>query len=139
MLRKPQPQRLTWAIILCPIVLIAMPGCRGARPVTGGTTGTLTIGGKSYSDVQVTFHDADNALVGFGVTDNNGNFELVTEGARGPLWLPEGEYSVTLQSAGAPLQFPAEYASPDTTPLKISWDGDPSADVELKISSVPTT
>jgi hypothetical protein len=62
----------------------------------------------------------------------DGAFELVANGAQGPLWLSPGEYRCTLESAGAPVQFPMEYAQADTTPLTISWSaGDKELDLEV--------
>lgn len=70
--------------------------------------------------------------IGFGVTDAAGGFELVTNGARGALWLIPGEYRFTLESAGAPVQFANDYARAETTPLRVSWsDGDGILDLEV--------
>ena len=65
--------------------------------------GTLRAGSELLADIQVTMHQVDGGSlrrVGFGVTDRNGSFELVTNGAQGPLWLSPGEYCCTLESAG---------------------------------------
>jgi hypothetical protein len=105
-------------------VLIA--GC-GTRSVPGGTKGVLRFDGELLSEIQVVVHQVDGASwrpVGFGVTKNDGSFELVTNGAQGPLWLAPGEYRCTLESAGAPIQIPEPFAQPDATPLKISWSAD---------------
>lgn len=105
------------------------------KPVAGGTTGTLRVGGELLSDIQVTVHQVEGGStrpLGFGVTDLEGSFELVTNGAQGALWLSPGEYRCTLESAGAPVQLPKEYFKPDTTPLKISWSaGDRSLDLDV--------
>jgi hypothetical protein len=121
-------------ICVLAIILAALPGC-GVKPVAGGTTGTLRIGGELLSDIQVTVHEVEGNSahpVGFGVTDLEGSFELVTNGAHGALWLSPGEYRCTLESAGAPVQFPKEYFNADTTPLKVTWSaGDDSLDLEV--------
>ena len=114
----------------------ALAGCGGVKPVTGGTQGTLKVGGQLLSDIQVTVHRVDGDTIesiGFGTTDNDGVFELVTNGAKGPLWLEEGEYRFTLESAGAPVQFSPEYALPTKTPLRVSWAGS-EQDLELTAS-----
>jgi hypothetical protein len=115
-----------------------LAGCGGVKPVTGGTIGTLRIGGELLSEIQVTVHEVEGTsmqAVGFGVTDRDGLFELVTNGAHGPLILPPGEYRFTLESAGAPVQIPKEYTQPDTTPLKVSWSGgDDDLNLDVPIS-----
>lgn len=130
---------------LGPLLLLAaaLPGC-GARPVTGGTAGVLHFGGKSTSDIQVTVHEVVGGTtqpIGFGVTLLDGSFHLVTNGARGALWLSPGEYRCTLESAGAPVKIPKEYARADTTPLKVDWStSDQSLDLEVPTSSIhPST
>jgi hypothetical protein len=116
------------------LIFAVLSGC-GVRPVTGGTPGSVHAGDEFFSDIQVTVYQLDGAemhAVGFGVTDGNGAFELVTNAARGPLRLACGEYRCTLESAGAPLAFPREYARAETTPLTISWaDGDGELDLEV--------
>jgi hypothetical protein len=100
--------------------LLVLAGC-GAAPVAGGTKGRLQAGNGGLGDVQLTVHQEDAGKwlpVGFGVTDYEGRFELVQNGAKGPLWLAPGEYRCTLQSAGAPVAIPEEFSRPETTPLQ---------------------
>ena len=123
--------RISCSVIM--LSLAALAGCGGAKPASGGTTGTLRIGGDLLSDIQVTVYRVEGSStrhVGFGVTDAEGTFELMTKGARGELWLTPGEYRFTLESAGAPVQIPDKYSQPDTTPLKASWS---VGDEELKL------
>src|SRR5437867_2428463 len=116
------------------LIITALSGC-GVRSVPGGTVGTLQIGGDFLSDIQVTVHQVEGDSthpVGFGVTDAEGAFELVTNGAHGALWLSPGEYRCTLESAGAPVQLPVEYAQAETTPIKVSWsESDGSLDLAV--------
>lgn len=117
------------------ILLVVLPGCGGVQPVAGGTTGTLRAGGEFLAEIQITIYQVDgNSFrpVGFGVTDREGWFELVTNGAKGPLWLSPGDYRCTLESAGAPVEIPKEYAQPATTPLKVSWSAG-SSELDLDI------
>jgi hypothetical protein len=117
------------------LVAAALPGCGGVKPVAGGTHGTLKVAGQLLSDIQVTVHQVEGGStrpVGFGTTIADGIFELVTNGALGPLWLDAGEYRFTLESAGAPVQFPKEYTRADTTPLKRTWAGGDS-NLELEV------
>lgn len=110
-----------------------LPGCGGVQPVTGGTRGVLHAGADTFSDMQVTVHQiegGDMHPIGFAVTRSGGTFELVSNDAEGPLTLTAGEYRCTLESAGAPLQFPKECSKAETTPLKVAWSND---DVELDL------
>ncbi len=124
-----------WCLLA--LLATALAGCGGVKPVTGGTSGTLSFGDQLLSDIQVTVHQLDGTSfqnVGFGVTDRDGWFELVTNRAQGPLVLDAGEYRFTLESAGAPVQVPKEYSQAETTPLKVSWSGD--GELELKVTSM---
>lgn len=117
------------------LLMVIAPGC-GPRPIVGGTKGLLRTAGKPLSDVQVTVHEVQSGAtspIGFGVTTTDGTFELVTNGAKGPLRLAPGEYRCTLESAGAPVKIPKAYAQPDTTPLKVSWSSE-NARLDLEVS-----
>jgi len=126
-------RKLRWFVWLACVV--ALPGCGRVKPVTGGTIGILHAGDDYLSDIQVTVHKVDGSSlqpIGFAVTAADGSFELVSNGAKGALWLSPGEYRCTLESAGAPVQIPKEYAQPDTTPLKVSWSaGDDELNLEI--------
>jgi hypothetical protein len=109
-------------IVMCAVAAGA-PGC-GPQPISGGAKGLLRAGGQPLSEVQVTIHQAagnDWRPIGFGVTSSDGTFELVTMNAEGALWLAPGEYRCTLESVGAPVQIPREYATPETTPLAVDY------------------
>lgn len=111
-------------------------GC-GTKGVTGGTKGLLHTGSAMMSELQITVHLVEGSTtqpIGFGVTDSNGEFELVTNGAKGPLRLSPGEYRFTLESIGAPFVLPKEFTHADTTPLKLSWSADDKTiDFELPV------
>ena len=111
-------------IALMVVLAAALLGCGGPQPVTGGTPGTLRVGSELLSDFQVTIHQVQGTTtepVGFGVTGADGSFQLMTNGAQGPLWLSPGKYRCTLESAGAPLVIPKQYTQAATTPLKVTW------------------
>lgn len=119
---------------LAMFALAVLPGCGGVQPVTGGTPGVLHSGTETYSDMQVTVYRVEGGdldRIGFAVTKSDGTFELVSNDAEGPLVLTAGEYRCTLESAGAPLQFPRVYSQAETTPLKLTWS---SSDVELDLN-----
>lgn len=112
--------RFVWLLILATSVL----GCGGVKPVTGGTAGVLHSGSEKLSDIQITVHQVEGGSskpIGFGIAGLDGSFQLVTDGAKGPLHLTPGEYRCTLESVGATVEIPKEYAQSDTTPLKITW------------------
>ena len=118
---------LRFLIALVAILVAALPGCGGPQPVSGGTPGTLRVGSELLSDFQVTIHEVKGTSaepVGFGVTRADGSFQLMTNGAQGPLWLSPGEYRCTLESAGAPLVIPKQYTQATTTPLQVTWSTD---------------
>ena len=119
-----------WAVLLT-----MLSGCGGPKGVTGGTPGVLTYRGKQSADIRVTVYRVDGTAseqIGFGVTANDGTFQLVANEARGPLRLSPGDYCCTLDSAGSPLRIPREYSKPGSTPLKVSWSAaDKSLDLEV--------
>lgn len=118
---------MNWRLTACCLLLwIGVSGC-GAHPISGGTPGILRGSDFALSDIQVTVHRLEQqkmSRIGFGVTVTEGEFELVTNEARGPLRLEPGEYRFTLESAGAPVLIPAEYTQAETTPLRITWSKD---------------
>jgi hypothetical protein len=112
------------------LLLLALfaSGCGGQTSVQGGTRGVVLVGGAALPEIQVTIHKgtgADAFPIGFGVTRDDGQIELLATEATGPLWLPSGEYGCTVESIGPPLEFPRDYRDPAKTPLKITWtEGD---------------
>jgi hypothetical protein len=117
------------------VLLFAVPGCGGVKPVTGGTTGVLHSGNDKLSDIQITVHHVEGVSskpIGFGVASTDGSFQLVTDGAKGPLHLTPGEYRCTLESVGATVVIPKEYAQADKTPMKITWSAsDQKLDLDI--------
>lgn len=131
-LKERTPNRA--AVVLPLVFFFVASGCGGVTPVKGGTTGTLTVGGVPVSDLQITFYRNDVSPpkeVGFGVTNSEGEFELFLPRATGPLHLPSGEYRCTVESAGAPVQIPDLYQSPEKSPLIVRWS---SEGAPLKLS-----
>jgi len=127
-------RRRSFRVLL--VALAFATGC-GVKPVPGGTNGTLRSEQGPLGDVQITLHsqvDRGFQPVGFGVADAEGQFQLYANGAQGPLWLPAGEYSCTLESAGSPLQIPDEYQRPESSPLRFVWEsGDGQLDLEVPV------
>ncbi|MCB1513069.1 MAG: hypothetical protein KDJ36_19405, partial [Hyphomicrobiaceae bacterium] len=61
--------------------------------------------------------------MGFGVTDAEGKFLLLKNGATGKLFLEQGEYRVTVETIGPNVAIPSEYLKAETTPLRVVWTG----------------
>lgn len=76
-------------------------GCGAMKPVPGGTTGVVRTGADRLADIQVqVYAAASTELLGTGVSTVDGTFALREPGARGPLWLPAGDYRITVESVG---------------------------------------
>lgn len=85
-------------------------------------------------DVEVKIYAVgDSTHIGFGATNHEGKFRLVSPKGEGPLWLSPGDYVFTLQSLGpVPPPLSAAYASASKTPLKATWKAsDLSLDLKL--------
>jgi hypothetical protein len=117
-------------------MLLLAAGCNRVHPTPGGTVGSLKLSGVPMSDLQVTVYAVSGTSptrLGFGTTDQEGEFELYTEGAKGPLFLESGTYVFTVESAGAPVEIPPVYAQPGTSPLKVVWNSESeSLDLEVQ-------
>lgn len=120
------------------VIVSGVIGCsEGATSAKGGTPGVLRFGTDVSSDIVVTVHrrrDSGFEVAGFGTTSENGTFVLYAPGATEPLWLQPGEYAVTLESIGPPVQFPRDYGTPKTSPLKVTWS-DTMETLELDVPS----
>ncbi len=132
-LPKRRPMQSKLSAIALVASLIALAGC-GPRPISGGTQGTLCAEDGALGEVQLTVYEAEGdgwRTIGFADTNADGTFELVTVGAKERLVLSPGEYRCTLESVGAPIVFPPQYAAAETTPLRVVW---PSADGRLDLT-----
>ncbi|HEY1066849.1 MAG TPA: hypothetical protein VGE52_12090 [Pirellulales bacterium] len=100
-------------------------GCRrGPKPVEGGTRGVVRAGAVPLREVRVTVYpqaDATATELGHAVTAPDGSFALVKPQAAGPLFLPPGEYRITLESVGAePLRFSPAIGDRRKSPLVVT-------------------
>lgn len=131
-------QLSTFALVVC--LVTAISGC-GVKPTKGGTPGVLRAGGELIGEIQINVFAVEatgTRLIGFGVTGDQGQFELFTNGAQGPLLLTPGDYCFTVETAGAPVFFPQEYAAPATSPLKVRWsESDKALQLETPLSATP--
>ena len=106
----------------CSVGLLA--GC-GTGGVSGGTPGVLKIEGQPVPEIQLKVYSGPVDSLefrGFAVTQPDGHFGWLLPEARGPLWLPSGEYRVTVESIGPPIKLPSTYRDAKLTPLVVHWD-----------------
>ena len=128
------PGKASAVSLLLAMGLLLLGGCESNEVVTGGTSGTLTAGGETLTEIQVTVYQKMGSVWekrGTGVIDSSGKFMLHTPEADAPLTLEAGQYRFTLESAGAPVIIPKPYRSVDSTPLEVAWTTDQS---ELKLN-----
>ena len=125
-------------LTLIPLLLATVVGCGRVETVpdtSGGTTGKLHNGREPLVGIQVTVHQVEgNSTEPIGVAASrlDGSFELATMDGTCACQLPAGKYCCTLESAGAPVAIPAEFAKPETTPLKIALSNEDEA-IDLKV------
>lgn len=121
----------------CLLVVVCIGlGCQSETdPAPGGTPGIVLAGTHPLKDVQITVYPdepkgtADTQPLAFGITDDGGRFRLQSQGSLEVFVLPEGTYRITVESVGEfQLIWPAEFSSPQQTPLKKTWS---SSDSEL--------
>lgn len=119
-------------VIWLAALFTALPAGCAPAPIVGGTAGKLTSEGNPLPDVQVNLYLASTGeRVGYGITAADGSFELIAGDSSGPLELPLGSYVVTLESVGAPVEFPPPYTRPDATPLRVDWEGTGGLDLQV--------
>lgn len=104
----------SWRLLL----IALLSGC-GPAAISGGTAGLLTSDGQPLPDVQVTLHRPAGEPIGYAVSGLDGTFEMIAADSSGSLQLPPGEYVVTLESVGFPVDLPRDYRNPETTPVRI--------------------
>jgi hypothetical protein len=102
------------AIAMC----LVSGGCgRSDLPELGYVTGTVKLDGKPLPNVMVQFHSDAGGRPGTGMTDSEGNYELVyTTGAKGTKVGPSRVELTTVWPEGEPPpgqkeQIPAKYNS----------------------------
>jgi hypothetical protein len=110
--------------ILILVVLIGLSTGCAERPVKDGTQGVLRFNDEPVANIRVTINRIDPKgvkPVGYGVTEADGTFQLVTHAGRAGVKLTPGNYCCTLKSMGGSIRIPNHYAEVNTTPLKVSW------------------
>jgi hypothetical protein len=125
-------------------VLVALLSGCGTRPLNEGTAGVLHYRDQPPGNIRVTVNRLEKKAVkpfGYGVTSDDGTFQLVTNSGNAGLKLSPGEYCCTLKSIGAQVRIPNEYAQVNTTPLKLAWSSsEKSLDLEIRVKSTrPST
>jgi hypothetical protein len=122
------------AVAAC-LIVTTLAGC-GERPIKEGTQGVLRFNEEPVANIRVTVNRVDPKgirAVGYGLTEADGTFRLVTHAGRAGVKLTPGNYCCTLKSMGASIRIPNHYAEVNTTPLKVSWsDRDTSMNLEVR-------
>jgi hypothetical protein len=130
--------RISPVLRFAPLLLVVfLSGC--ARTGGEGTQGILRQDHEPLGNTRVTVNRVvKNSIesIGFGVTDADGTFQLVTGTDGRGLCLPAGDYRFTLKSVGAQVRIPNEYAQVNLTPLRLSWSGgDQPLKLEMRVKS----
>jgi hypothetical protein len=126
--------------IAASLVATMIWGCR-EHPVKEGTQGVLRFNEEPIANIRVTVNRVEPKgvkAVGYGVTETDGTFQLVTHAGRAGVKLTPGNYCCTLKSMGASVRIPNHYAEVNTTPLRVSWsDRDASLNLEVRGNGAP--
>lgn len=119
-------------------LLLLSTGCSDTpASAVGGTAGKLLLGSETTREIMVHIGRRTGnttAELGFGVTDDAGEFQLLLPGAHGPLHLPPGEYVVWLESIGPPVRLPKDCMSPERSTLKLTCS-DPARLPDLQVET----
>ena len=114
----------TFGLLMLFLPILCLGCSQGPSPAKGGTPGIFRIGNSTTSEILLHVHrkmPGGFEEIGFGQTADDGSFVLYNSDASSPLWLESGHYSFTVESIGAPLKFPKQYLTPQTSPLQIQW------------------
>ena len=139
--KRPYPFSIAATLLAAAALFpVATAGCGKTAEIAGGTTGTVRIDTSPLADVYVTaYRDptggaaADATPMGIAITDRAGGFALRTLAFDAPLWLEEGTYRFTIESAGEiELGLPKRFADPAQTPLKFTIR-DPQTPIDIVI------
>lgn len=126
-------------LLSCLLLSLCMGCSSQPAPVLGGTAGKLLLGTETTSEIMIHIGRRNGNVtteLGFGVTNDHGEFSLLLPGATGPLVLEQGEYTVWLESIGPPVQLPKDCQTAARSPLKLQCQ-DPARlpDLQIEISS----
>jgi len=118
-------------------ILLTLAGCSRAPVPTGGTIGRLTLGGAPLAEVRIEVLDDQRKVIGFGQTDPQGAFTIVSGDGKSPLTLSAGSHGVRLAPLGpVPPPLPTEAMDPARSTLRIEVGADGrAADLDLPEST----
>ena len=93
-------------------LLLLSAGCSDTpASAVGGTAGKLLPGSETTREIMVHIgRRSGNTIteLGFGTTDDGGEFQLLLPGAHEPLQPETGEYIICLESIGPPIRLPKD-------------------------------
>jgi hypothetical protein len=127
---------------LATLAAAALAGCGQPQEIAGGTPGRVHVDGRPLGDVHVSVYAADAAAaapLGYGISNEQGRFELRQQEPPAPLRLAPGDYRFTVESVGdVVFDWPPPLADPQRTPLRHDWSGeDQELDLALPEPRVP--
>ena len=109
------------------LACLASGGCGQPPELPGGTRGIVHTNDVPLAEISIVVYSVgqtDGEPVAFAISGADGMFELREPGTLRAVWLPQGDYAITIEAAGeVPLHWPAEYRNRNKTPLRESWDG----------------
>lgn len=115
-------RRLLYSAAFCSLACLAFAGCGEGGPELGRVTGTVTMDGDPLPNALVTFVPQEGGRASTGVTNENGEYELIYQNRKGALL---GQHKVTVttmrQAEAAP-----EMSSDSEEYMKQATGGDPS-------------
>jgi hypothetical protein len=97
---------------------LLLNGCGPAGPPVNAVEGTVTLDGKPFDYVTVSFMSATTSDLGFAGTDAQGHYKLSMLGAKPETGIVVGEYTVIFDKTvpDGPRPTEAELANPDFDP-----------------------
>ena len=102
----------------CLIFLGGMTGCGPRGPKVQMVHGSVTLDGKPFDGVTITFAPVGEGNMGFATTDEKGNFRISTLGARPATGTTTGTYKVSFDKLvpDGPQPTQKELADPNFDP-----------------------
>ncbi len=141
----------TYGLLSCGVLALVLAAGCGAKTNTDTVykaTGVLTVGGKPLKNVRVTFYPVGEGTPSSGMTDDKGEFNLVTQkGAEGAVAgkhkvvlsveAQEAQYGKSSARGGDPtktkLPFPVKYTQRRSTPKEVEVTADGENHFEIKL------
>lgn len=116
---------------LCIVTLLAFGGCGAKGPKLGQVTGKVTLDGQPLANVIVTFTPVAGGIASTGITNSQGEYELVCQQGKGAL---VGQHKVSVRSQ-PPTQAAAGAVSSDDPSYQ--YGGEDSSRAPAFVEKIP--